>query len=178
MSAALPGEVRTKLREQLWAHADSLKWRQLSDAERAKWYQNWTKDPEVGGKLAHFMDPRMVRVYIKDSLLKPYLRSRSLLSLPEVLQLLEIDGTSDRPIKTYTKPEGRLLQSRKVICWGSSREWKLILIAVFERAYCVASALPFAAVLYENGATSNPGERELVEAVAQRLGILRVLWKE
>ena len=67
MTYKVPLDIRDKMREQLWAKADGLVWTKLSDVERASWYENWAKDKEIGGVLSHFMDPRLVRVYIKYS---------------------------------------------------------------------------------------------------------------
>ena len=72
----IPETIRDDIRARLWAAADSLRWSTLPDAVRAKHYEFWTRDPAIGGRLGHFMDPRKVRVYIKDSLIKPYERSR------------------------------------------------------------------------------------------------------
>ena len=72
----MPEEIRDQIRDHLWGLADKIGWSDLQDVERARYYELWTKDSSIGGKLAHFMDPRKVRVYIKDSLLKPYERGR------------------------------------------------------------------------------------------------------
>ena len=65
MSAALPTDIRDRIRQKIWAKADELDWPRISDLERTAWYENWTKDKDVGGVLSHFMDARKVRVYIK-----------------------------------------------------------------------------------------------------------------
>ena len=67
----IPETIRDDLRDRLWGAADSLRWSTLPAAERAKHYELWTRDPAIGGRLGHFMDPRKVRVYIKDSLINP-----------------------------------------------------------------------------------------------------------
>ena len=68
----IPDDVRDRLRNIVWSRADELGWSSLTDGDRASHYERWTRDKEIGGILAHYMDPRKVRVYIKDSLLKPY----------------------------------------------------------------------------------------------------------
>lgn len=76
MNMAVAKDVRDNIRKKIWDTADELGWPGLSDIDRATWYENWSKDKDIGGVLAHFMDARKVRVYIKDSLLKPYMRTR------------------------------------------------------------------------------------------------------
>lgn len=89
----------------------------------------------MSGVLSHFMDARKVRVYIKDSLLKPYLRSRLQDDWERVLLAINMDEQEAIFRRAYNKPHGRQLFDGRVICWGNSREWKSILISVFERAY-------------------------------------------
>lgn len=176
MSAALPTDIRDRIRQKIWTKADELDWPRISDTERTAWYENWTKDKDVGGVLSHFMDARKVRVYIKDSLLKPYLRSRLQDSWERVLLAIGMEQGDAPFIKAYDKPHGRQLPDGRVICWGNSREWKSILISVFERAYQVEAGIPYAAVLMETGKTTNAGMREMILDAGQRLGLSHLAW--
>src|SRR4051812_21124517 len=119
----IPEEIREGIRERLWSAADDLGWSTLADLERARYYERWTRDQTIGGQLAHFMDPRKVRVYIKDSLLKPYERARMLRTESEVWKLLELPDPKELAV-TYIKPHGRQLLDGKIVCWGKSRDWK------------------------------------------------------
>lgn len=171
----VPESILDEIKARLWAKADTLGWSALSDAERATFYEHWTRDPEIGGRLGHFIDPRKVRVYIKDSLIKPYERSRLSLHQSDVWPLLSLPDPG-RPAEHYTKPHGWRLCDGKVVCWGKSRDWKLILMAVFERAHERAEFKPFAAVLLETGRTSEEFRRALVRDAANHLGIQKVAW--
>ncbi|RKR43614.1 hypothetical protein [Paraburkholderia sp. BL17N1] len=176
MSMVMPKDIRDQIRQKIWDKADELGWSTLSDSDRTIWYENWSKDKNVGGALAHFMDPRKVRVYIKDSLLKPYLRGR--LEDGANMALLAA-GLGDGPASvkgSYDKPHGRLLTDGKVVCWGNSRDWKSILIAVFERAYRVESGTPYAAVLIETGRTTNEGLRQMIRDIATKLQLVHIVW--
>ena len=55
-------------------------------------YEQWTKDESIGGVLSNYVDTRRVRVYIKDTLLKDYVRNtRSDATLP--FRALELSAT-------------------------------------------------------------------------------------
>lgn len=176
MSAALPADIRERIRQKIWAQANELDWPRISDFERTVWYENWTKDKDVGGVLSHFMDARKVRVYIKDSLLKPYLRSRLQNGWESVLLAINLDASEAIIEKSYDKPHGRQLTDGKVICWGNSREWKSVLFSVFERAYKLDSGQPHAAVLVETGRTTSAGIREMVLDASNKLGLSHLAW--
>jgi hypothetical protein len=170
----LPEDIRDQIRDQLWAVAEEIGWSSLPDGNRARYYETWTKDPAIGGKLGHFMDPRKVRVYIKDSLLKPYERAR--LSETEHAVMRQLSLSSDEaPIQTYIKPHGRRLADGRVVCWGKSRDWKLIVMAGFERAQLLPNGKA-QIVLVETGKTAGESARALIREAARRLGLERVEW--
>lgn len=171
----LPDEIRDQIRERLWQIADEAGWSHLSDVDRARYYEIWTRDPGIGGRLGHFMDPRKVRVYIKDSLLKSYERDKLSETEHAVMRLLGLGG--DSVVQAYIKPHGRRFADGCVACWGKSRDWKLILVAAFERAY-EADASSRAVVLIETGKTASESSRFMVRQVAKRLGIERMEWLE
>ena len=167
--------LRDSIQKKLWAECDDLGWMALPYSERAPYYERWTKDPEIGGQLAHVMDPRAVRVYIKDTLVKPYVRERLLGSESAVRAVVGLDAES-AATQRYVKPHGFRLEDGRVICWGRSREWKSILLAVFERAAEARDASPFAAILVESGQTEKARKRALVQDASRRLGIERIEW--
>ena len=171
----VPDDIRNNIRARLWEEADSLRWSILLDNERADHYERWTRDPAFGGRLARYMDPRKVRVYIKDSLIKPYERSRLEGLHEHVWRLLEFPD-SGPPAKHYTKPHGQRLTDGKVACWGNSRDWKLILMAAFERAHEQPGYQAFGAVLVESGRTSDESRRRLVRDAGSNLGIQHLVW--
>lgn len=173
----IPEAIRDGIRDKLWETADELGWSSLGDSERSKYYELWSRDKTIGGQLAHFMDPRKVRVYIKDSLLKPYERARLLENETEIWRLLGM-SVPTAIAEAYIKPHGRRLEDGKVVCWGKSRDWKLILMAVFERGQTRQGLTPFGAVLLETGPTSETRKRSLVADVASRLGIEKLAWLE
>ena len=173
----VPEEIRDGIRDKLWSTAAELGWSSLSDAERSRYYEQWTRDQTIGGQLAHFMDPRKVRVYIKDSLLKPYERARLLQTGDEVWRLIDVEQPASFA-GTFIKPHGRRLHDGRVVCWGKSRDWKLILMSAFERGRATAEASAFAVVLVETGPTADKHRRALVSDAAACLGIAKLAWAE
>jgi hypothetical protein len=81
-------------------------------------------------------------------------------------------------MEDYIKPHGRVLSDRRVVCWGLAKHWKPILLAAYERAYRHVGR-PFAVVLLRGvGRMAQPSERRMVEDLAGRLGIEKVVWLE
>ena len=103
---SIPTEIRDEIRDALWATAEELGWSALSDIEKAKYYEQWTRDAAIGGRLGHFMDPRKVRVYIKDSLLKPYERTRMFENEDAVWRALQLP-VPRAYVESYIKPHGK-----------------------------------------------------------------------
>lgn len=174
----LPDDIRTAIRDRIWRKADELGWNCLTDTDRSHYYGRWTTDSEIGGQLAHFMDPRKVRVYIKDTLLKPYERERLLANQDQVWLSLGLPAAGGDVVQTYIKPHGCRLSDGKVVCWGNSRDWKLVLMAVFERARMCHDGVPYGAVLFETGPTSAEATRTLVRDAGSRLGLKQLVWPD
>lgn len=173
----VPDAAYQRIKEKLWRIADERNWPTLSDQQKTALYEDWIRDSDVGGVLSRYLDPGSVRVYIKDTIMKPYGRER-IKDFPPILRLLGLPDDSS-VAETYIKPHGRRLTDGKVVSWGLSRDWKAILFAIFERAYVVKSATPFAAVImFPNGKCQQPEYRKMIETAAMRLGIKHVIWYE
>lgn len=171
----LPEDVRDHIRNLLWERATDLGWSGLADTERSRYYEQWTRETAIGGTLAYYMDPRKVRVYIKDSLLKPYERARLSATEQDILATLNVDPTLE-VVHRYIKPHGLRFIGGQIISWGKSRDWKLILMAIYERTALNHGASSFGTVLLESGNTVDDSTRILVRGAATRLGIARVEW--
>lgn len=171
----LPDDVRDRIRDLLWERATELGWSNLPDIERSRHYEQWTRETMIGGTLAHYMDPRKVRVYIKDSLLKPYERARMSSTEQDILAVLDIDPTLS-VVERYIKPHGTCFIDDRMIAWGKSRDWKLILMAMYERTALNPGTSSHGIALLESGNTADDSSRLLVRRAATRLGIARVEW--
>ena len=171
----VPDTTRNSLKAKLWEQADRLDWAMLSPTDKSRHYEVWTRDANIGGRLSRYMDQGQVRVYIKDTLLKDYMRWR-LASLERPFRVLGIPE-SVSIAETYTKPHGRRLQDGRVICWGRAGDWKTILMALHERAFKNAATRPYAAVfLFSSGRFHEDHARQLVADAAEKLGIEKIIW--
>jgi hypothetical protein len=171
----IPEDVRDRVRDLLWERATALGWSALNDIGRARYYEQWTRETAIGGTLGHYMDPRKVRVYIKDSLLKPYERTRVSGTEQQILALLDIDPALEA-VDRYIKPHGLRFADGRIVGWGKSRDWKLILMAMYERSALNPRTSAFGAVLLESGNTTDAHKRVLVREAARRLDIARLEW--
>lgn len=171
----IPAHVRTEVRKRLWDIADDLGWASLPASTKARYYEHWTRDPSIGGILSRYIDRGQVRVYLKDTLLKGYARSR-LADASRPFRILDIPDTA-RIVEEYIKPHGRRLDDGRIVCWGRADDWKLVLMAVYERAYSAKGARPFGVVLMMPvGRLYEVQVREMVEDAAGKLGIERLVW--
>ena len=171
----VPDAVYRRIKLSLWRVADDLNWLTLPNARKSALFEEWFRNEQVGGVLSRYLDTGSVRVYIKDTLMKSYAQER-IKDFPTIMKLLEIPNNTG-VAETYSKPHGRRLADGKVICWGLSRDWKTILLAVFERAHVVQSGIPFAAVImFPTGQFQQPRRRQMIETAAVKLGIKRLEW--
>lgn len=175
MTVRIPDPIRKGLRQKLWALADDIDWPRLDWYEKSARYEAWTRDVDVGGLLANYMDQRQIRVYIKDTIMKGYVRSRQA-STSAPFVALGIDGDT-QIAESHERPHGRRLIDGRVIVWGSADEWKLVLTAVHERVWGISGARPFAAVLmWSVGRYAESGVRDMVQDAAGKLKIERLVW--
>jgi hypothetical protein len=170
---SVPDSIKREIKDTLWSEADRLDWSALSASDKSRYYGVWTETQEVGGRLGQYMDPRQVRVYIKDTLLKPYTRETSA-NHDLAFRVLGISPDT-QPVTTYIKPHGRLLDDERQIAWSKASEWKATLMALHERAF--ERGTPHGAVLTQAGSKfAMDDARRVVEAAASKLGIEKIIW--
>lgn len=171
----VPDAAYRRIKQRLWAVADQRNWPTLSDQQKSTLYEEWLRDENVGGVLSRYLNTGSVRVYIKDTIMKPYGRER-IKDFPPILKLLGLPADA-RVTETYIKPHGRRLADGKVICWGLARDWKAILFAAFERAFVAGPGTPFAAVImFPTGKSQQPEYRQMIQTAAEKLGVTRLVW--
>jgi hypothetical protein len=173
----VPDKVRKDLKRRMWEIADRIGWMNLSTSAKASYYENWTNDPKIGGLLARYISKGQVRVYLKDTILKDYPRTR-MSDAKRPLGVLNIPWTIGIA-ETYIKPHGRRLIDGRVICWGRADDWKTILTALHERAYSQDMWWPFAAIFTQAvGRYHDTHVRTMINDAATKLGIKKVIWLE
>lgn len=170
-----PKHIMQQMRNVLFRFAEEANWNELTDAEKNALYATWTNDPKIGGMLSAYVGVGGVKTYLKDAVLKVYVRrSRADHKMP--LVKLGLD-TSMKVIKRYEKPHGVLLSDGKLVCWGRAKQWKIVLMALHERSFVDIDAISFGAVFIESAdgfGDSNP--RKVAESAAIKLGIRKLVW--
>ncbi len=72
----LPSELEQAIFTLLYQQAASVGWTYLTDQERTRFYQEWTNDSSIGGRLLDFMGKsENVRPWLKDVPMKEYARA-------------------------------------------------------------------------------------------------------
>jgi hypothetical protein len=169
-----PKEVSDSIRSELWKRADQISWARLSDSERSALYEQWTTEKAIGGILSSFIDPRSVRVYIKDTLMKPYIRHWLDAMAPQVLERFGLNRAM--ALENYIKPHGRRYEGGIVVCWGNSRDWKDVLMSSFERKHHLGAGGRARVALIESGHTQEPSIRTLINDGAICLEVDPPIW--
>lgn len=131
---AIPEETRQMVYERVWSKADSIGWNGLTITEKTEQYRNWAVSDEVGGVLSKYMDVERVHPYIKDSIIKAYSKSTSL-SVDKALNLAGIQNDNHTVVEKFIKPFGVRLSGNDIILWGRAVDWKIVLLAMFEKTY-------------------------------------------
>lgn len=170
---SVPHRIRREIKDRLWAEADRLDWPSLSATDKSRYYGIWTEAKDLGGVLGSYMDPRQVRVYIKDTLLKSYTREAS---AGHELAFRVLGIPTDAIVAaTYIKPHGRLLADKRQIAWSKASEWKPTLMALHERAF--DTGIPYAAVLTHSGPKfATEEDRRVVKSAGDKLGVEQIVW--
>ena len=129
----------------------------------------------IGGTLADYMDARQTRVYLKDTLLKDYTRTR----MSEEERPLRVAGirSSSKSTESFIKPHGRCFDDGKVVCWGRGEDWRHILLSLHERSFGHTGRRPYAAVIVNAaGRFKEKRVRDLIQDAADKLGIEKLIW--
>lgn len=173
----MPERTFIKLKGLLWEEADEAGWTTLTDQHKSALYEKWIRRKDVGGVLSRYPDFPSVRVYIKDTVMKPYGRER----LKDAAPILDVLGLEVDAVERerFIKPHGRILFDGKTVSWEPAKNWKSVALSVFERAYRNPPSRPYAAVLMEpEGTMKQASERKLVESVAEKLGVEHLVWMD
>jgi hypothetical protein len=173
----IPLKIKNDIHARVWSEADGINWLRLGDVEKSRQYEKWMMDPNVGGVIGQFVDQRNIRVYLKDSVMKPYNRERTK-GIASIFGVLGIPETEVCRME-WIKPHGRILFDHRCLCWGPAKDWKSIILSVYERAHRNPPSTPFAAVFVGPlGKMAQSAEQNLVADVARKLGLKKIVWGE
>lgn len=174
---SVPDQIREELKTRLWREADTIGWSYLPRPAKSRYYDNWAKDPAIGGVIERYVDRRQIRHYLKDTILKRYSAARKA-DADRPLRVLGIPADAV-VVEEYEKPHGRRLEDGTVVAWGRAREWKALLTGLHERAFAAPEFRPHGVVLFQaTGRFADARVRNMVEDAATKLGVPRVIWLE
>jgi hypothetical protein len=167
-------DILELVRDRVYQKANQADWLHLTIPEKKELYEKWTEDPEIGGLLRTIMPVRNIRVYLKDTYMGEYSRSKKI----HIRELLKSMGVTCSSIdQEFIKPEAILCDQSKLYTVSRAKDWKIALINSFERAKQNSSISKNIMYLTEhtNGMYSDVKYRELIEDAGNRLGVT-VIW--
>jgi len=171
-----PRDVRDSVRREVWQRAAALDWPHLATPDRNRYYAQWTEDDAIGNVLSGYIDKGRVHGYLKDTLMKGYARQQQ--SDDAVAKRVLGIPPDVATVRAYTRPHGCQFEDGRLICWGRASAWKLVIMALYERAYESDHARPHGVVLsHAAGRYSEAHFQGKVENAATRLGIGLVRWQ-
>jgi hypothetical protein len=172
---AVPKHIKDEVSEIIWKEADQLDWTHLNIAEKSSRYKIWAKDDRIGKVLTRYMPVERVHPYIKDSLLKPYAKSKKLEAY-DVQNILNLDEYSI--VQEYVKPLGFRLEDGRIACWGRALDWKIVLLATFERSCEAEEFSAHTVILMEShGKFSTKKFQHIVSDACEKLKIDNIKFK-
>jgi hypothetical protein len=163
-------KVAEEVTKRVFQLANSAEWPHLTIEQRAGYYQLWTEDPRIGGQLRKIMGDERVRVYLKDTIIGAYNRSRKP-SVEQVLRSLQIRCGVVQ--KKFVKPDALLCDDRNLYTLSAAKDWKVSLINSFLRAQDYSSIDTNILYLTDH-MTANFVDarfRETLEDCGKRLGV-------
>lgn len=72
----IPKHVREEVAREVYKRASAIGWEDLTLQERTRQYEAWANDDAIGKRIAQYVSPEKVRVWIKDGPMKEYSRAR------------------------------------------------------------------------------------------------------
>jgi len=156
--------------DRIFSIADQIDWTHLSITDRSKYYEAWAEDPEIGGRLSQIMDSSRIRVYLKDSIIGSYAKSKRT-SLKPLLQNMNVTLGSN-PIK-YIKPQALLCEGVRLYTLTEAKHWRVAITSAYERATDHPLLEKNLVIFTEHiNGRFGPGKfRDMVEDIAGRLDV-------
>lgn len=173
-------EIKVAVTSRVHALADQLDWVYLTIEQRRRYYEAWTNDENIGGLLRQVIDANRVRVWLKDTVMKNYLKQRR----PSITNFLSRTSVSCGVIlRSYRKPEAVLCEDTSLFEGGNlftltgAKEWRVALMSAYERAAEIKK--PGRNILYiiehTSGRFADESYRSLISGAGAKLGV-EVVW--
>jgi hypothetical protein len=163
-----------RVKQIVFERAERAGYEMLTISDRRKLYEEWTSDPEIGGALKQVMPASRVRVFLKDTIIGEYLRSRKA-GIEDVLRAQGIQPASID--EAFIKPKGWLINGGELHTVCQAAEWKIALLNSFQRAaerpYVRSNTLYI--TNHVRGQFVDPCFRRIVESAGKRLDV-QITW--
>ncbi|KAB8144886.1 hypothetical protein F8S13_03355 [Chloroflexia bacterium SDU3-3] len=167
-------DIKHEIREALYKYADEIDWLHLTISQRKQYYEVWTSDPNIGGKLEKIMDSSRVRVYLKDTIMKSY-SSKQKPDLKRILQLHSI--SCDHISQVFTKPQAFLCDNNQLYTLSTAKDWRTSMLSAFERAYEIKNINRNIIFITDHtqGRFIDKSYRDMISIAAKKLDII-IYW--
>lgn len=163
--------LKEELSAKLHAQADTLDWCHLPIPQKAKHYEAWAADPAIGGRLAEVIGSEKVHMYIKDTVMRAYRRSRR----PDLESLLrKMNIHHHYLIQSYEKPHALLYDHTHLYTLTVAKEWRMAMLSAYERAARASETVERNLILITDHQIDrfvDRSYRELIETAGKRLDV-------
>ncbi|MFB9992518.1 hypothetical protein ACFFLM_11125 [Deinococcus oregonensis] len=163
--------IKIQVTGKIHALADQADWCHLNITQKTRLYESWILDPTLGGRLAALMGTEKVHRYIKDTVMRAYMRTKRP-DLPTMLKRMSFRHT--HLVQSYEKPHALLYDHTHLYTLTVAKEWRMALLSAYERATFVGGHLDRNLVLITDHGFDrflDQGYRGMVESAGKRLDV-------
>ncbi len=163
-------DIKAEVTQLVHDIANEVDWQHLTIPQRKQYYEDWTLDSRIGGRLRMVMQPSQVRVYLKDTVMKAYSRAQRP-QLPYLLESMDID--CDRVQQEFIKPVAILCNDGNLYTIAAAKEWKTAIMSAFERGATVKYLQRNVVFIIDHttGRFVDKSYRAIIDEAARRLNV-------
>lgn len=183
----LPDKIRDEVFETVYKMADEHKYIAKGRVENGLFMNQLVRHPEVGGKLADFMNKGHIKTYIKDTILNRYAKVRKalpqdvvpMLSNTYLTKIHEIEYVQKDHLSFHRTDNNKYLIVARVnyLKWETAIRKIALYAASKTTAQFEKLDLDLVIIVFEQGCPVNKGDRELVSKGLEILGIKTIWWE-
>jgi len=170
----LPGNPRQDIIKRVRELADKADWYHLKIHERSALYAQWVNDPTIGGELAKTEGAERVRIFLKDTVIKQYMREKR----PKLRYLLKQMSLDCRYVtREFEKPVALLCDSKRLYTLALAKEWRVAILSAYERAHGVTGLVENLVFFTDHDVDryTDRSYKALIESAAEKLDV-KVHW--